>query len=129
MELSGESSSRWRIVFYVQTDGKSPIREWLEHLPQKQRDKVHAVLLLLGSEGPNLRRPYADMVVPPLRELRVKSMGNELRLLYFFNETGTAVMLHGFAKKTNAIPEREITTSQGRMKDLLRRVKSGEVEL
>jgi phage-related protein len=52
---------------------------------------------------------------------------NEYRLLYFFMGGEIVVVAHAFAKKTQAIPPREIETAEKRMKDYEVRVKKGEV--
>lgn len=44
--------------------------------------KVAAWLRLLQEKGPNLHRPYADILEEPIRELRISFGRLEIRLLY-----------------------------------------------
>lgn len=103
------------------------MEEFVNSLPVKHQKKIAAILELLEGQGPQLRRPYADVVRGPLRELRVQFARHEYRALYFFMLRDLVVLVHGFAKKTDAIPQREIETAEGRMDDYRRRVAAGEV--
>ena len=93
--------------------------EFLEELPVPVRAKVAKWMELLEREGPNLPRPYADTVRGKIRELRVH-LGQQIRLLYFF--FGKRIIItHGFIKKTDEVPEREIVKAQHCMEDFLQR--------
>lgn len=119
----------YRIHLYRSAGGDSPVGDFLEELPEKHQAKIVAALDYLGQQGPALRRPHAAHVRGKLWELRVSLGRNEYRLLYFFMEGQVVVVAHGFAKKTEAIPAREIDTAENRMKDYEVRVKKGEVTL
>ncbi|MBI4063516.1 MAG: type II toxin-antitoxin system RelE/ParE family toxin [Elusimicrobia bacterium] len=69
--------------------------------------KAAAWLRLLQENGPNLHRPYADILEEPVRELRVSFGRLEIRLLYFIHGK-SIVLTHGFMKKTKKVPREEI---------------------
>jgi phage-related protein len=117
----------YRIRFYRTRRGEAPVETYLEGVHPKHRRKILQHLELLGQEGPNLRRPYADVLRGPLRELRVSLARLEHRVLYYFVKGDFVVLLHGFLKKTQAVPPQEIATAEARMKDLNARIQSGEV--
>jgi len=119
----------YRILLYRPVGSGSPVTEFLEDLPEKHQAKIVAALDYLGQQGPALRRPHVAHVKGKLWELRVSLARNEYRLLYFFMEGQVVVVAHGFAKKTQAIPAREIETAEKRMKDYEARVRKGEVML
>ena len=52
----------YKLILYTTDRGDSPIDEFLDGLDKKSRAKVAAYLSLLEDEGPNLKRPYADVV-------------------------------------------------------------------
>ena len=79
-------------------------------------------------EGPDLPRPYADMIRGKIRELRVSFGGLHHRFLYFF-QGKRIVVTHGFLKKTAAIPEGEITRAERYMADFCQRLERGEIDL
>ena len=74
----------------------------------------------LQRHGPNLPRPYADVLRGKIRELRVGYGRLQLRFLYFF-EDKSIVVVSGFLKKTQAVPEDEILRAERRMADWLDR--------
>jgi Phage derived protein Gp49-like (DUF891) len=57
------------LIFFTTERGDSPIDEFLDGLDKKSRAKVAAYLSLLEEEGPNLKRPYADVIRGKIREL------------------------------------------------------------
>lgn len=117
----------YRIVFYRTAGGRAPVEEFLGELPAKQQNKMAAILEMLAESGPALKRPYADHVRGPLRELRVQFSGNQYRVFHFFVLEDIVVLVHAFAKKTPQLPEREIRTAEERMREYEGRVSRGEV--
>lgn len=79
----------------------------MESLPERPQAKVAAWLRLLQEKGPNLRRPYADILEEPIRELRVSFGRLEIRLLYFI-QGRSIVATHGFLKKGRQVLKEEI---------------------
>jgi len=75
---------------------------------------------MLKKYGPDLKRPYADLLDGPIRELRVQFARDEVRSLYFFADT-VIVFTHGFIKKTNKVPLGEIERAKRIMADWRRR--------
>lgn len=59
---------------------------------------------MLEEKGPDLPRPYADLLQGKIRELRVSFSKYECRLLYFIHGK-TIVITNGFLKKTEKIPQ------------------------
>ena len=120
--------AEYEVLLYESGEGKCPAQEFLDELPLKVRGKVAKWLELLEQEGPNLPRPYADVVRGKIRELRVIFGGLHYRFLYFFHGK-RIVVTHGFVKKTAAVPEEEIARAQRFMSDFYRRLERGEIQL
>lgn len=116
----------YRIRTYRTLRGGQPVEDYLNGLEPKHRRKIAGILELLAQEGPNLRRPYADVLEGPLRELRVGLGRLEHRVLYYFVLKDAVVLLHAFLKKTDAVPQKEIDVAKERMKELNRRLAAGE---
>jgi phage-related protein len=109
----------YEVGFYRDRNDRCPGIEFLQQLQVPVRAKVAKWIELLEKEGPNLPRPYADVVKGKIRELRVH-FGQHFRLLYFF--MGKRIIItHGFVKKTDEVPEAEITRAQRCMEDFLQR--------
>lgn len=109
----------YEVEFYKDSKGKCLAKEFLNELQIKIRAKVTKWVDKLEKEGPNLPRPYADIVRGKIRELRVGFGSNEYRFLYFF--FGKKIIItHGFLKKTNKIPVGEIERAERYMEDFLK---------
>jgi phage-related protein len=119
----------YRIHLYRSAAGQSPVEEFLTALAERDRAKVMAALDYLAEQGPELRRPHAAHVRGKLWELRISRARNEYRLLYFFMEEQIVVVTHGFVKKTQDLPTREIDTAGRRMSDYVTRIRREELEL
>ncbi|HVH82313.1 MAG TPA: type II toxin-antitoxin system RelE/ParE family toxin [Stellaceae bacterium] len=73
--------------------------EWWSALTESQQDRVAATVRLLAARGPSLPFPYSSGVQGSrhehMRELRVQSRGNPLRIFYAFDPRRTAILLIG----------------------------------
>lgn len=86
-------------------------RDYLNGLPVRDQGKIDSVIARLALEGPDLRRPHADVVRGKIRELRCGLGRKEHRLLYFF-EGRRVIVTQGFLKKTDKLPERELVRAE-----------------
>lgn len=110
----------YRLIFYTTERGDAPALEFLNALSQKPRAKIERVMTHLAALGPDLPRPYADVLRGKIRELRVGFGRLQPRLLYFF-DLKEIVIVSGFLKKTDSVPEDELARAERRMADWLAR--------
>ena len=115
----------YNLVFYMTERGDSPVDDFLDGLDKKSRAKVAAHLSLLEEQGPNLKRPYADVVRGKIRELRIRQSSNQYRILFFFQARDQIVLAHAFSKKTQQLKEKDIELAERRMEDWMRRFPEG----
>jgi len=59
--------------------------------------------------------PYTSQIEGRLREARLRVGKTRYRVLYFFDESRTAVLLHGFTKNTAAVEESDKRIARSRM--------------
>ena len=104
----------YKVIFYKTSRGEEPIARYLKILDIKVRTKFYKLLTLLENLGPNLRRPYADLLKNKIYELRIKFGSNQYRTLFFFFGREYIVITHGFTKKTDQVPEIEIKRAGAR---------------
>ncbi len=73
--------------------------------------------------GINVREPYVKQITGhrKLFEIRLKDRSGISRILYFAHTGRKLVLLHGFTKKTDKTPKKEIETAEQRMKDYIAR--------
>jgi len=86
-------------------------KDYLEAMVSNHKAKARAIMVRLAELGPNLHRPHADIVRGKIRELRCGIGTFEHRFLYFF-DFHKIILTHGFLKKDNAVPEREIARAE-----------------
>ncbi len=111
-------ATEYEVLFYKRPNGNCPTIELLLDLPVKVRAKFEKWIKYLEVQGPDLTRPYADVLRDKIRELRLKFGSNQYRFLYFFH--GKAVVFtHAFVKKTDKVPEEEIEKAIRFMNDFL----------
>jgi hypothetical protein len=105
----------WKIDFFTGDDDSLPVRAWLDTVPQDVRGKVLARIELLRMGGPTLDYPYTSQIEGKLREARLRVGKTRYRVLYFFDEDRTAILLHGFTKATAAVEESDKKIGRARM--------------
>lgn len=105
----------WKIVFYVEEDGGSPVRDFLKSLDQPTQMRLRVSIERLRIENITAREPLVKKLEGRIWELRRESNTNIFRVLYFMVTGRNIILLHGFQKKTQKTPRREIETALKRM--------------
>lgn len=113
------SPTKWSIEFYVDTRGQSPVSEFLAMLSRMERVEARNAFRLLQEFGTTLGMPHARSMAGHGKLWELRSGPN--RLLYFAHVGRRFVILHGFRKKSQKTPIREIATAERRMADFLER--------
>lgn len=109
----------WSIEFYKTKNGNSPVEEFLESLSSRQAANILEAMDYLKTFGLQLREPYVKFIGDKLYELRVKDSDGIYRVLYFAASGKKFVMVHGFIKKTQKMPAKELQNAKKRMKEYL----------
>jgi hypothetical protein len=71
----------WKLLYYSDAEGNCPIKEFVDSRDLRNQAKIMAFLSILEERGPNLPRPYADLLEDGIHELRVKLSGEQIRVL------------------------------------------------
>jgi phage-related protein len=109
----------WSIEYYVADNGKSPAKDFIDSLSAESKAKFIFIADLLAEYGLNVREPYVKPITGSrkLFEIRIKDRQNIHRVFYFAYTGRKLILLHGFTKKTDKTPSREIEIAEARMKD------------
>ena len=109
------------IKFYEDQTGRVPVKEFLDDLDIKMRQKMLRSIQALQDMGISLRMPLSESLEDGIFELRAKSGTNISRVMYFFIIGNRAVLTHGFIKKTQKTPRRELQRAKDIRADYFRR--------
>ena len=110
------------IIFYRTDEGNCPVERFLDALDAKQAQKVVWVLQLIEELEVVPTRYLKKLVnTDGLWEIRVQVASNIFRLIGFFDGDNLVVLNHGFQKKTQKTPQKDIKLAQRRRSDYFRR--------
>ena len=113
----------WKVILYTTEKGDNPVGDFIDSLPKKEGAKVFREIDLLEQKGIYLNFPHSSDIegYKGLRELRIRFSSDNISIIYFLNIKDTFVLLHGFRKKTQKLPKKELEIAITRMKDYLKR--------
>ncbi len=116
---------KWKIVVYEKENGEKPVEDFWLSLPAKHKSKAIWEIDLLAEYRTALKEPYAKAISGDeyrgIWERRIKFASDISRVFYFMPIGDMFILLHGFMKKTQETPKREIETAKKYMEDYLRR--------
>ena len=92
------------------------IEVFINKLEKQTIAKVLRMIDLLERFGHKLGMPHSKNIEHKLFELRIRGH-QEIRLIYTFHNN-TAVILHGFVKKSKKMPKKELATAQQKLSAL-----------
>lgn len=101
---------------YETARGEKVISIFLKSLPAKTQARFVFLAKELTSRGPILGMPYSKKIANHLYELRIKG-SDQVRLLYSYRHS-MIYLLHGFKKKTEKIPIKELKIGIKRLKEI-----------
>lgn len=93
----------------------------MDTLSDKVVQKVIAVIELVESVPIVPAKYFRKLVGTELFEFRIRWQSNSYRLLCFFDRNNTVVITHGFMKKSQRTPQREIERAERYRRDYLAR--------
>ena len=100
----------------MQVEIHNDVEVFLNTLDAPTIAKTIRTIDLLEKFGFALRLPHSKPVAKGLFELRTRGQ-QEIRILYTFHK-GSAVLLHGFVKKSQKMPAKELRTGLIKMQQL-----------
>ena len=107
----------WNVKIFQTSNGKYPVKEFIQKQDEVTQAKIAHSILLLKNNGPFLKPPFIKKLQSGVYELRIQGK-NALRILYtmYNNEY---YLVHAFKKKTQKMPQSEIKTAVDRIKELI----------
>jgi len=105
------------ILYYTTSKGKNPISDFLDSLTPQQQTKILRVIFAIKEYGIEAAIPHVKKILNlPLWEIRILGKDN-IRVFYVVPYKNTVLVLHGFIKKTQKTPNKEIKIALSRYRE------------
>ena len=106
--------NKWKIIYYISPSGDNPVSNFLDSLEINSQSKILRILHNVEEYG-------LDSVIPHIKKLsgtpfwEIRILGKEnIRVIYVVLVRFSVLVLHGFKKKTQKTPLKELETSSRR---------------
>lgn len=107
------------IYYYTTFSGENPVKTFIESLLEKQQRKIARILSNIEEYGLIIAIPHVKKLSgTPLWEIRILGQDN-IRVFYVTVLSDSILLLHGFIKKSQATPRKEIETALNRLSEWL----------
>jgi phage-related protein len=103
--------------FYATASGGRPVREWLLDLSKDNRRAIGKDIQKVEFGWP-IGMPYCRPLGDGLWEVRSDLSGGRIARVMFCIVRGEMVLLHGFEKKTQKTPQRDINLALRRKQEI-----------
>lgn len=105
------------LIFFRTDAGNEPVREWLRGLEASDRLAIGRDLLRAQWRWP-VGMPLCRPIGGGLWEIRTDLRNNRTARVLISHHGGHLIALHGFIKKSRAIPEADLALARSRKKEL-----------
>lgn len=107
----------WKVILYRTQQGDSPVKAFIDSLELKAQSKVRSSINLLENFGILVGLPHVKKLAgTDLWELRIVG-SDSIRIFYITIAGKIFLLLHGFKKKKNKTPSKEIKIAEERLAD------------
>ncbi len=104
----------WKVLFYISESNDNPVKVFLNDLEERERGKILRVVKYIQEYGLDAVLPHVRKLTGiPLWEIRILGK-DSIRIVYVVPYEQTVLLLHGFRKKAQKTPQREIRIAMER---------------
>ena len=99
-----------KFISYTRPNGHNEFEEFYNSLPTKDRNKLRATIEMIEEAGIQaaIQLEWVKKLDSEINEIRSKVSSNIQRALYFHVKNNQYIITHGFTKKTQKTPIKEI---------------------
>ncbi|RLD06351.1 MAG: type II toxin-antitoxin system RelE/ParE family toxin [Chloroflexota bacterium] len=106
----------FQVHFYKTAAGNEPVREWLLSLSGQEKKTIGEDIKTVQFGWP-IGMPVSRKVAKDLWEIR-SSLQNKIARVVFTVKGSEIILLHGFVKKTEKLPGKDLEIAKRRLADL-----------
>lgn len=107
-----------RVVFFRTDRGNDPVRDWLESLGETDEMIINTEITVVAENWPSVLRTRLTKKLQGeegLWEIRSRiSGGKRIARVLFTVEAGEIILLHGFVKKSQRTPRKDLRIARRR---------------
>jgi len=108
------------VIYYTSASGDNPVSDFLDRLTSPQQAKLLRIISYAEIYGLQSILPHVKKLSgTPLWEIRILGKDN-IRAFYAVVRNNSIIIIHGFIKKTQKTPPREVNLALSRLKEWLR---------
>lgn len=112
------TKSELRVVFFRTDRGNDPVRDWLEGLGERDEMIIDTDITVVAENWPSVLRTNLVKKLQGeegLWEIRSRiSAGKRVARVLFTVEAGEIILLHGFVKKSQHTPRKDLRIARRR---------------
>lgn len=113
----------WKIIYYISPSGNNPVSDFLDALEPNSQRKILRVLKNIQEYGLDSAIPHIKKLSgTPFWEIRILGQDG-IRVIYVVPAKFEVFVLHGFKKKTQKTPLKELETASRRYQEYTLRSK------
>lgn len=105
--MNNVRAKKLEVCFYQTETGTEPIRDWLKELTKSDKQLIGEAIKTVQYGWP-LGMPLVAHLETSLWEVRIKLSGNRIARVIFFMDGNIMILVNGFMKKTQKIPQQEL---------------------
>lgn len=114
-----------KVLYYTTIQEEKPVKDFIQSLSATQRTKISRILTYIEIYGLTVVINHVKKLAgTSLWEIRILGQDN-IRILYATIVGDTILILHGFVKKSQKTPVREINTAINRLNEWINRKQKG----
>lgn len=100
---------KYQVYYYISNSGDNPIKDFIDSLSEKQQVKILRIFQYIEDYGLPAVLPHIKKLQGiPLWEIRILGKDN-IRVIYAVPLQNYVLLLHGFLKKSQKSPRKELT--------------------
>ena len=114
--MSTDEPRKFPVVFYRTSAGTEVVRDWLRGLDEGDRNAIGLDLMRVQFRWP-VGMPLCRALGDGLWEVRSDLTSNRIARVLFSVARGKILVLHGFIKKTQKIPDEDLALADKRRRE------------
>lgn len=111
--------NKWKIIYYISSSGDNPFSNFLDTLEHSSQSKILRIFHNIQEYGLDSAIPHIKKLSgTPFWEIRILGK-DSIRVIYVVPAKFQVLVLHGFKKKTQRTPLKELETASKRYQEFI----------